>query len=248
MKKVFSIIFFQIISISCFSQNKIIELNSVLKKIEVVDDLSLLDKKKFPTLSILTIQNEMERDIDFGYRHFRKLIMTHSDGDFRIDIISYGDSIKLGITTVIDWKDNEPKEYEFFSDSNSFITNYLKKHNAFYETDIQKDQLIEQLNDEYTVGFGCGIVGMDIPKYSQLMQRYTKQKNRKKLNAWLRSFSPELQTLGTIGLLNLGSVGKDEMNIIKHLEKRNSKINTCSGCLYGLEIEFKRVIKIKIDY
>lgn len=236
-----------VISISCFGQGEIVELNAFLTKIKVVDELSSLNKQKFESLSILTVQNELDRTIDFGFTHIRKMIITEKDGDFRIDIITKGDSIKLGLTTILNWKNNEPKSYEFFYTSDLFLTDYLEKHNNFYLANLKKNQFIEQLNNEYTVGFGCGIVGMDIPKYSGLSQRYIKHKNRKKLNTWLRSFSPELQALGTIGLYKLGSLSKDEMNIIKHLKRRNTTINTCLGCIYGFQEKYKNVIKINIE-
>ena len=92
----------------------------------------------------------------------------------------------------------------------------------------------EQILAEYTVGFGCGIVGMDVSNESKKALRFAKNNNRKALKKYLTSFSPELQTLGTIGLFKISKLSNEQKRIIGHLKNRNSVIFSCSGCLYGI--------------
>jgi len=75
------------------------------------------------------------------------------------------------------------------------------------------------------------------------MLKLVKRKNRKELNKYLTSFSPELQTLGTIGLLKIGKITAEEKHFIDHLKNRNSVIFSCSGCLYGIGETFNERIE-----
>ncbi len=228
-----------------YSQTGFDGLNNNIQNKKTIIELSKLKSEKFESLSILTIQNEVERKIDFGFIHHRILVITHNDGDFRVDIISENNIIKFGLISVLSWKDEQPEKYKIINHSDSFIKNYLKKHNIFYKSDLKEEDFIEQLNNEYIIGFGCGIVGMDIPKKSELFKKYIKQKNRKRLNNWLRSFSPELQTLGAMGIVELKSISEDELRVMEHLNKRNTSINTCMGCLYGFQETFNNRVQIK---
>ena len=97
---------------------------------------------------------------------------------------------------------------------------------------------------EYVVGFGCGYSGSYISDESSKMLKYVKRKDINSLNQWLTAFSPELQTLGAIGLLQLGEINETQRQIIERLKTRNSTISNCMGCIYSYDTEFKKLIKI----
>lgn len=118
--------------------------------------------------------------------------------------------------------------------NNDFSKNYVSEHNKFYKTTLSESDFETQFLAEYVVGFGCGIVGLKIPEESKKTLRFVEKKKIKQLENYLTSFSPELQTLGTIGLLKIGNLNPEQKRIMEHLKLRESIILSCSGCLYGI--------------
>ena len=130
-------------------------------------------------------------------------------------------------------KDKQLKVLTVIKNS-EFLDNYVTKHNEFYNTNLTDVDLQNQIIADYVVGFGCGEAGIDVPKESRRMLKLTKRKNKRELNKYLTSFSPELQTLGAIGLLEINQLTDQQTKIINHLKSINPVIFSCSGCLYGL--------------
>jgi len=223
-------------------QNNIEELKSYLSNIDNVESISTIKTTKFKTLSILTTFDELTRKIDFGYEHHRILVMPNPGLDIKINLISKNGEIVFG--WISEYKLSKEKHINIstFKNNPEFLKSYVQKHNDFYKTKLNESDLKEQILSEYVVGFGCGEVGLDIPIESKKALRLTKNKNTKALNKYLTSFSPELQTLGAIGLLKNGKLNEEQKKIIEHLKNVNSVIYSCSGCLYGLGETFKESI------
>ncbi|UMB61197.1 hypothetical protein MHL31_03095 [Lutibacter sp. A80] len=223
-------------------QNNLVELKSYLSTIENVELISSIKTADFKTLSVLTTFDEIERKIDFGYEHHRILVMPNPGLDIKVNFISKNGKIIIGWVSEYDLSKDKHIDISTFKNNLEFLNNYIKNHNDFYKTQLNESDFKEQILTEYVVGFGCGEVGLDIPSESKKTLRLSKNKNKKALNRYLTSFSPELQTLGTIGLLKIGNLSDDQKQIIEHLKNINSVIFSCSGCLYGLGETFNERI------
>ena len=224
------------------AQDNISDMKSFVYTIENVEQLSNLKAVKFESLSIITTFDELKRKIDFGYEHHRILIMSWN-GELKLNIISRDQKIKIvWLSEFNSSKEMHSNILTIVKDS-IFLENYISKHNKFYQTKLTHSDFKNQTLEEIVVGFGCGEVGLDIPKESQRTLRLAKKRNRKELNKYLTSFSLELQTLGAIGLLKIGKLSNEQKLIIEHLKKRNSVIYSCSGCLYGIGETFSELIK-----
>lgn len=216
------------------AQDNVADLNAYLKTVERVTAVTKLPKRMFKSANIITSYTELDRSLDFGYKHFRALIVPGIGGDIKINLISKNGEIIVGWTSEYNTKKQKHSRIIAFKDSIDFINKYISDHNKFYSTKLQASDFREQIMAEHVVGFGCGFVGLDIPESSRKVLVLIKRKNTKMLNELLTSFSPELQTLGAIGLLKTNKVNEVQQKVILHLEERNSAISSCSGCLYGL--------------
>lgn len=225
-------------------QNNIAELQSLLETIEKTDSLKeKIKSAHFENLDIIEVYVELERDIDFGYKQHRILIMPISGSDLKLNFISKNGIIKNGWISEYQLADDTHLNLELFKSSPELIKEYVFNHNTYYETNLDETEFKNQILKEYVVGFGCGFGGGEISKESKKSIRYSNNKNLKKLNELLTSFSPELQTLGVIGLLKIDKITDKQKIIITHLKKRNSIIFSCSGCVYGIDETFNERIE-----
>ncbi|MCH4824617.1 hypothetical protein ML462_15695 [Gramella lutea] len=236
MKKLF-LIFLIAINGNLISQNTLSQTREYLSSLKEVQEISKLKSKKFKDFEIITTFTELDRKIDFGYKHHRILVMPYSGSDLKINFISYNNKIVVG------WiSENSVSKgilnTEYFKSNDSFIEDYITKHNKFYNTNFRKEDFDKEILNEYTVGFGCGMAGTEIPDISEKTLKLIERGSIKKLNSFLRSISPEVQTLGAIGILRIGKINKEQRKIIDHLKMRNSKVYSCSGCIYDGERNF----------
>ena len=238
-----SIILTLILIQSVNGQTNVSELKSLLMKIETTDSIKeKIKKAHFKNLDVIEVFNELERDMDFGFIHHRIEVM-HWRGDLQLNLLSKNGLIKYG------WISEDKSAYkkklgpQLFKDDTDVLNEYISKHNEYYESNLDSADFEEQLLTEYVVGFGCGFSGGEISRESKAILRYVDNRNIKKLNNYLTSFSPELQTLGTIGFLKIGELNKHQKKIINHLKNRDSKINSCAGCIYGFGETFNERIE-----
>lgn len=223
-------------------QNNITKLKSILSNIEYVDSISTIKKTDFKSVNILSIYHSLERQIDFGYEHHRFMILIIPGGDLMLDIITKNEIVKMGWLSEYHFLDSKENSFVFKS-TNGFLKKYVRQHNLFYNTDFEFSDFINQILTEYVVAFGCGYDGNAISKEAKKSSKWAKNKNERKLMKYLTSFSPELQTLGTIGLLEIGNLSNEQKRIIEHLKKRNSIIFSCMGCEYGVGETYKERIE-----
>ncbi|MFL0354814.1 hypothetical protein [Xanthomarina sp. GH4-25] len=224
-------------------QNNLADLNAYIKKTENISELSNLKSVQFDSLSILSTFNELERQIDFGFKHHRILIVPYSGSDLKLNLVSKNGEIQ--ITWISEFDPSNDVNFNILNvpKNSDFLKEYVQNHNGFYKTELTESDFENQIINEYVVGFGCSIDGLTVPKESKKMLKLVKRKNREELNKYLTSFSPELQTLGAIGLLKIGKLTKEQKNIIKHLKNKNSVIYSCSGCSYGIGETFSERIE-----
>tara|TARA_R110002096_G_scaffold435605_1_gene661754 strand:+ start:50 stop:787 length:738 start_codon:yes stop_codon:yes gene_type:complete len=224
-------------------QNNLLELKSHVEKFDYVEQFASIKTAEFKTLDVLTTFDELEREIDFGYKHHRILVMPNPGWDIKLNFISKNGLIIIGWISEYPLNKEKHINLSTFKNNSEFLKSYVTKHNAFYKTDNTEKDFKEQILTEFVVGFGCGEVGLDIPSDSKKMLRLAKKRKRKTLTKYLTSFSPELQTLGAIGLLKIGKLSSEQKRIIEHLKNKNSVIFSCSGCLYGIGETFSERIE-----
>ena len=225
-------------------QSNVTELKSFIEKIEKADSiLEKIKKADFQNLDVIGVYSELDRKIDFGYQQHRIIVMPISGLDLKLNFLSKNGNIIYG--WISEYKSNNKKHLnlETFRESADFLERYLAQHNEFYQSDFDQLDFENQILSEYIVGFGCGFTGDETSTESKQTLKYSENKNLVKLNEFLISIAPELQTLGTIGLLKIGKISDGQKKIIQHLKNRNSEINTCAGCIYGLQYPFKDMIK-----
>ncbi|GAK77139.1 hypothetical protein JCM19296_2744 [Nonlabens ulvanivorans] len=228
MKRLIILIIF-ISSQLVVAQNEFIEVKEFLSKIENSDSLLIkLNRHKFKNGSFDFSYSEFSRKIDFGYLQHRISVGKDFYPDFKLNFFSKDGVIKFGWISKYDGGEEKLSESENFKENQIDFRNYLNQHNAFYGSNLSLNEFTNQIITEYVVAFGCGYSGNYLSKENYQTQEYIDQKDIKSLKKLLTSFSPELQTLGAIGLIQLKS--NDGNKIIRHLKNRNSVLFSCRGC------------------
>nr|WP_299386721.1 hypothetical protein [Allomuricauda sp.] len=213
-------------------QDMVTELQHFLHDVESLDQLKSIKKAKFDSFDLLVFVDLIERDIDFDYRHHRFLILPVYGPHVHLNLISR-DGIIEGA-----WLWERIPTYHGFITGNvvllggaskNVLDEYIFKHNQLYETKLSSQDMISQLSNLYEVGYDCGLRGTWASKKTREAMTYVAKKRKKELNKLLTSISPELQTLGALGLLSIDKLNKTQTRIIIHLTQRNSVINSCKG-------------------
>ena len=234
-------------------QDNVDKLKTFLETVSKTDSLKeKIKTAKIENLDILEVYVELERDIDFGYRQHRMSILHLSGRDLKLNFISKDSLIEFGWISEYRLNDDKHLHLKQFKSSPILMKEYLTNHNKFYETNLKRDEFINQVITEDVVGFGCVFFNLnDVEKDFKKgfnSKKLNRLKNRKYYMNWLKSFSPEIQTFGAIGLLSILnkykiSITNEEKRILNHLKQRNSIIFSCSGCLVGIDETFKERIK-----
>lgn len=241
--RILSLILILIYLQSACGQNDVSELKSLLETIETTNSIKQRIKNaSFNNLDVIEVFNQLERDVDFGFVNHRLEIM-HWKGDLTLNFLSENGIIKYGWISEYKSTNKKLAGPVAFKDSPNFLCDYISKHNNYYGSNLTEKDFEEQMLTDYVVGFGCGFSGAEISKESKASLRYSDNRNIKKLNEFLTSVSPELQTLGVIGLLKIGIINQKQKKIISHLKDRNSSINSCAGCIYGIGETFNERIE-----
>ena len=247
MKIKFLLIIFFFASYFCQAQTELIELSDFVKDLNDVEKLKNIRGKNLKSFYILYSQVEIERDLDFDYKHLRILVVPSPGEDFIINIIHKNGVILIGnvsIQTVS--RERKIKSDFYFIENSSFVKQYVDKHNLKYDSNQKEQDFYDFLMSEYTVGFGCGDLGNYINPISKETLRLIKKKNIAKLNEMLISINPELQTLGAIGLIRINKLTVKQQEIIAELKKKNSVIFSCGGCVFNFGETFSERLELEI--
>ncbi|MGJ8684847.1 MAG: hypothetical protein ACSHWW_09490 [Nonlabens sp.] len=223
------------------AQLKFEELKQKISTYETVQEFdSLITSKYMKDMNALLVYYEFKRPVDSGYQQNRITI----DDYIKINFISKNGKLMFGWISKFDSNNKKIKHTEEIKPAENKIKAYIKIHNSLYNSELTEKDLKTQILAEYVVGFGCGYSGNYISEESSKMMKYVKRKDISNLHDWLTAFSPELQTLGAIGLMQLGEINETQSQIIKGLKTRNTTISNCMGCTYSNDTEFKKLIKI----
>jgi hypothetical protein len=196
----------------------------------------------------------LNRQVDFGCRQIVYEIEVYYKGEIYFGshaiLITRNDTIIFGKLQLLNYDDKVVLNSNFKEDKNA-ISQYLVKHKELYKLKLKSKDFKKELSREIIFGFGCSFSGSFYPKEAKRMLKYVASKDQKSLSKLVRHLSPELQAYGACGLLRLERNGyilaSADLNIIEHLKKRNSKINSCSGCIYGVRFDFTKVISLEND-
>ena len=146
---------------------------------------------------------------------------------------------------IIDYAQYKDEEKQISSKLDSGINDYIVKHNLFYKTNYSQKKFIDDIITKNVYGDYCGYSGSKNDKMFDL--ELEKLSNVESYVNWMKSFNPEKQMWGydQIQYLlrkELIELETDEQKIFTHIKNRNTILETCSGCEFGI---FKRVFKIK---
>ncbi|ARN71165.1 hypothetical protein BST91_05625 [Nonlabens tegetincola] len=229
---------------TAYAQLEFEELKQKISAYETVQEFdSLITSKYLKKMNAFLVYYEFKRPVDRGYQQNRITI----DDYIKINFVSKNGKVMFGWISKFDSYNERIKHTEEIKPAENKIKSYIKIHNSLYNSQLTEKELKTQILAEYVVGFGCGYSGNYISDESSKMMKYVKRKDIKSLNKWLTAFSPELQVLGTIGLIQLGVVNEEQRQIIERLKTRNSTISNCMGCIYSYNTEFKKLIEIHTD-
>ncbi|HBG71127.1 MAG: hypothetical protein A2W93_02515 [Bacteroidetes bacterium GWF2_43_63] len=166
-------------------------------------------------------------DFDIGKSEIDMMLLSRNDSAFYIRVSKKD-------TTV------------FLYQNEQILSDFISRHNAFYKSNIDIENKIQFPSNIFVFGYGCGFVGMP-PLYFRKMQALVENKNYNEISSWLRSANPEIQAYGIYGMNELFKLGqqiqKADLEIIKHLFDSSTSLYSCSGCLYGEPLLFRKVIK-----
>ena len=160
MKIKFLLIIFLFASYFCQAQTELIELSDFVKDLNDVEKLKNIRGKNLKSFYILYSQVEIERDLDFGYKHLRILVVSSPGEDFIINIIHENGVILVGNVSIQTISINREIKSDYYFIKNSiFVKQYIEKHNLKYGSNQKEQNFYDFLMSEYTVGFGCGDLG-----------------------------------------------------------------------------------------
>jgi hypothetical protein len=264
MKKILTITLLFFCS-NCLASPYFDTLNLALKTCRTKADLIKRCNTKLGKFDTKIGQEWFGRNLDFNYRQSvyvigieykyylkdEKKYRIHSKSFAIYLVLNSEDSIIIGVVReVISW---EPG-FEKIEKSDVFCLNllqlddYLTQHEQLYKMKKNKTEFINQITGLIIYGFGCSNGGGYYSPEAIKMIKYVRKNKYKKLSNWLKEINPELQVYAIEGLMMLANRGikikPNDALIIQHLKDRNSKINYCSGCAYGLTTTIEDVLKM----
>jgi hypothetical protein len=247
MKSTLFLLFFISLNLVCYSQSEIDELGIYITENQNITELKKIKNIRLNSFNIIASNVEIERDIDFGYKHLRIAIIPSPGEDYLINIIYKNDSIIIVNVAERKIYDRSILKSKYIIYDTNFFSEYIIKHNNFYDSKQTIKDFEEFILSENIVGFGCGIVGTDISYASKKTEKYIKKKDVVGLNNLLTSICPELQVLGAIGLIKVNKISSKQIKIIKYLTNRNSVIFSCAGCVYNFGETFSDRLSIETN-
>ena len=227
------------------------ENNLLLAKQELENLVFIADSTKIENIQNEKFQNISEiskfskivsRDIDFG---LKKLVYNftfsyRNNHSFNYNYpevhLYYFNENPVGIIINYKGKSSEHK-YKFHSEFQIF----LNSHNSFYNSKKDLKGFIDDTLNKTIYGNYCGYEMKALKKVNDI--KLYSIENVEKYAKWMKSFNLELQMWGYDQLDYLMKeksieFENDEEKIFNYIRKRNSILETCSGCEFGL---YKRI-------
>lgn len=245
MRKKILILIFNLFYLTIYSQNNEIEAEYEIQG--YFKNFKNFDVENLKTIKFNYIWNQIkvinkiyERENDFEVFETKYNLDVNYVRDktvcslrYEIIILKINESI-IGLVCY----ENVRKKTNYYFDYN-IILKLISEHNTFYETQSNLTDFVDGLIETNSYGYACGFapVFQKTPSYEGL--KYSDRKNSDEFRKLLKSYNIEKQNYGLDALEFLEKGGKIKLNendkkIINHIKKRNSLINTCSGCNFGL--------------
>lgn len=238
MKNIFFIVAFLIVGIS-YSQEEVAENNFLkLKHILFTENNLIQLKVRLDSLKMTFkdkknnyVDNLINRDIDFNYNHNR-IRMVFDLYEYQIDLITKKDTIFL--------KSLETEYFNRFTyhyKNTNELTAYVNSRNQLYKSSKNISDLIKEIASNETYAITCG---EDLSYTDEAVEiiELVKRENIKRLKKMLASFSCEEQSYAVMGFSMLTEnkivIPNEILSIIEHIKERNSKLQVCRGCIFGL--------------
>ncbi len=237
---------FSLLSLHSFSQNPEIEadyeLQGYLKNYKEFDFEKLL-ATKFNHISEIDTKRSIKkysREIDFNFTEdLYEISIEYISGntirsmDYNLRVFKENDKVFGVIVSEELWQ----RKYFYFDYDK--LHDYVEKHNTFYGSEKSMRDFINETKDGEVYTYYCGFSApiKKIPSYDGHL--FNNKKNVDVFKNWLYSFNIEKQNYGIDALEYLTKKGKIELTendikAIDHIKKRNSILETCSGCLMGI--------------
>ena len=182
------------------------------------------------------IRCDLNRDVDFGYRHWR-FNVTLNLNKCQIDLLLRNDTIYAKVIRyyLIPFSNNTSARFHDTAMVGAF--DYLNLRNKFYHSNKSISDLLNELSISKVYAHTCGIISSRTEE-SLYVEDLAKNKDVQKLFTMLQSICVETQAYGVSGfnMLKRQKVKIDAVTnqIVDHIIKRNSETITCSGCKSGL--------------
>lgn len=212
--------------------NKIVPLIHVQESVEKV--YGRLDSLK-QVRSGSSISNVFDRDIDFGFNQVRiKLVLNNFF--FAVDIIHKNNRICLYDIHAFNYDGQTLSETRFkkVGIDSALINTYLESRNNFYKSHKDIKALLADVEYNESYAMYCGDASPETQE-GKYIDKLVAGKNIKILIDMLQSVSCETQAYGITGFKMLLRQGYHldalTSRLIDHVEKRNSPVLTCQGCL-----------------
>jgi len=182
-----------------------------------------------------SISNVFDRDIDFGFNQVRiKLVLN--DVFFAVDIIHNKNKICVYDIRALNYDGQTLSETHFkkVGIDSALINSYLESRNGFYKSHKDLKALLADIEYNESYAMYCGDASPETQE-GKYIDKLVRGKNTKILINMLQSISCETQAYGITGFKMLLKQGYQLDNLtpklIAHIEKRNSPVLTCQGCL-----------------
>jgi len=188
-----------------------------------------------------SISRIFDRDIDFGLNHIR-IDLGLNNIPFQIDILSVNNRVCLYDVRALDEYDRtlNKKYFKKVEIDSALISDYLKLRNNFYRSHKNTKDLLNDIEYNKSYAMYCGD-GSPETKKGKNIDKLVKEKRTKMLEEMLQSISCETQAYGITGFERLIKQGYQPdslvLRIMDHIEKRNSPVLTCGGCIDGVLVK-----------
>jgi hypothetical protein len=182
------------------------------------------------------------RDIDFGYRHQRIKITFNGINRYEVNLLIKNDSIhfcSVLYSNLLMDEDAEKlnRKQNHPAIDTTQVSKYLELRNKFYGSLKKINDLIDELNLDKTYAFYCGD-GSPKTKDGKYIEIIVQNRNIRKLKDLLTSACCEEQAYGAAGIKMLQKnkqiIPDDIKKLVSFINKRNSELVVCEGCLSGL--------------
>ncbi|WP_212005652.1 hypothetical protein [Chitinophaga sp. HK235] len=204
--------------------------------------LDTLLKHYMPSRS--QVVRNIYRPLDVGFYHIRYQV-SYWRMNYFINVLMKNDSIFMLTAyncedlwgNASDYKD-APKHLRLYQYDSVGASTFLRLRNRIYRSEKTLDDLVNELSTSTMYAMHCGD-GNPLTSRGKHIYALIKEENPfPEIARMLQHLLPEEQAYGVTAIDMLIKKGVDINNrnylLYRHIKKRNTAVNTCSGCSAGL--------------